>query len=253
MDHVGPLTRTVTDSALMLQALAGHDARDPSSADEPVPDFSRLIGRDIRGLRIGVPRRFMESIEHTPEILAAFQEVERVLRSLGALLEDIAPDGLEESHDAGSLITTFEAFQYHRANLAERPEMYAENFRGRFAKAALITESMYREALAKMKHVRESMRRIFASGVSAIVNPGREKPAQTMRELVAEPLGKRSLALRMFSVTGNPALVLPMGINEAGLPLGLQIGAAHFREDVLFQVAKAYESATPWHRRHPPI
>ena len=253
MDHVGPLTRTVADSALMLQAMAGHDARDPNSADETVPDFSRLIGRDIRGLRIGVPRRFMESIEHTPDILAAFREVERVLRSLGALLEDIAPEGLEESHDAGSLITTFEAFQYHKANLAERPEAYAANFRGRFAKAAQITEEMYRDALEKMKHVRESMRQIFASGVSAIVNPGREKPAQTMRELVAEPLGKRSLALRMFSVTGNPALVLPMGFNEAGLPLGLQIGAAHFREDVLFQVASAYEAATPWHRRHPPI
>lgn len=251
LDTVGPLTRTVTDAAIMLQPMAGYDARDPNSANEPVPEFRSLIGHAIRGKKIGIPRRFIASIEHTPDYLEAFAEAERVFRSLGAELVDVTPEGLEESHDAGSLVITYEAWQYHNANLKARPEAYAENFRARFAKAAAITEENYRDARAKVKRVRESVQMLFASGIAAIVNPGRERPAQTMRELIAEPLGKRSLALRMYSVTGNPALVLPMGFNKAGLPLGLQIAAAHFREDVLFQVAHAYEAATDWHRRHP--
>lgn len=251
MDHVGPLTRTVVDSAIMLQAMAGYDPRDPVSANEPIPDFRSLIGGGIRGMKIGVPRRFIASIEHTPDILKAFEEAERVFRSLGATLVDVAPDGLEESHDAGSLAIVYEAFQYHKADLTSRPEKYGANFRGRFAKAHEITEEKYRDALAKMNRLRASLRELFASGIAAVINPGRERPAQTMRELWAEPLGKRSLALRMYSVTGSPALVLPMGFNEAGLSLPLQVATAHFREDLLFQVAHAYEAATDWHWRHP--
>jgi aspartyl-tRNA(Asn)/glutamyl-tRNA(Gln) amidotransferase subunit A len=251
MDHVGPLTRTVADGAIMLQALAGHDPKDPHSAAEPIPDFRGLIGKKISGMRIGVPHRFIESIEHTPDILSAFREVEKQFRALGTTLEDIAPEGLEESHDAGSLIIGYEAYLYHKDNLARQPEKYAENFRGRFQKAAQITEEQYRDALGKMRRLRASVSEIFASGIAAIINPGRERPAQTLRELVAEPLGKRSFALRMFSVTGSPALVMPMGFNAAGLPLGLQVASDHFREDVLFQIAHAYESACGWHRRHP--
>jgi aspartyl-tRNA(Asn)/glutamyl-tRNA(Gln) amidotransferase subunit A len=253
LDTVGPLTRTVTDAAIMLQPMAGYDARDPNSSNEPVTDFRSLIGRAIGGRRIGIPRRFIDSIEHTPDYLKAFAEAERVFRSLGAELVDVTPEGLEESHDAGSLVTVYEGYRYHRKNLAERPEAYAENFKARLAKGPGITEENYRDAREKIKRVRASVQQIFASGVAAIANPGRERPAQTMRELVADPLGKRSVALRMFSVTGNPALVLPMGFNAAGLPLGLQVAAAHFSEEVMFQVAQAYEAATDWHRRHPPL
>jgi aspartyl-tRNA(Asn)/glutamyl-tRNA(Gln) amidotransferase subunit A len=253
MDHVGPLTRSVADSALMLQAMAGYDPADSYSANQAVPDFCRLIGTNIKGLRIGVLRRFIESIEHTSDILAAFAEVERTLQKLGATLEDVAPEGLEESHEAGSLIIVYEAFQYHKDDLARRPEMFGGNFRGRFAKAAQITRDEYEAALEKMNRLRASISAIFASGVAAMINPGRERPAQTMRELIAEPLGKRSLALRMFSATGNPALVLPMGFSAAGLPLGLQIAAPHFREDLLFQVAHAYEMASGWLQHHPAL
>ena len=251
MDHVGPMTRCVIDSALMLQVMAGYDSADRHSANVPVPDFSRLIGREIRGMRIGVVRRFIQSIEHTPDILEAFERAEQVFRDLGAELVDVAPEGLEESHEAGSLITTYEAFQYHRQNIEQHPERFGENFRGRFLKAAQISPAQYESALTTMKRLRASLADLFSSGLTAIINPGRERPAQTMTELLANPLGKRSLALRMFSVSGDPALVLPMGFTENNLPLGLQIAAPSFREDILFQVAHAYEQATSWHTRHP--
>ena len=253
MDHVGPLTRCVVDSALMLQVMAGYDSADQHSADVPVPDFLRLIGREIRGMRVGVLRRFIQSIEHAPDIVAAFERAEQVFCDLGAEIVDVAPEGLEESHDAGSLITTYEAFQYHGENLARQPERFAENFRGRFRNAAQISHVEYESALTTMKRLRASLADLFSSGVTAIINPGRERPAQTMTELLAEPLGKRSLALRMFSVSGDPALVLPMGFTENGLPLGLQIAAPSFQEDILFQVAHAYEQATSWHVRHPSL
>lgn len=251
MDHVGPLTRTVVDNAIMLQAMAGYDPKDPSSVDSDGGDFRSLIGQPLRGTRIGVPRKFIDSIEHTEEILAAFRQAESEFRSLGCVMVDIDPDGLSESHDAGSLVITYEAYRYHRQNLERHPEEFSVNFRGRFAKAPGITEIEYENAKAKMGRLRQSLSQLFRSDIELVINPGRERPAQTMAELRADPLGKRSLALRMYSVTGNPAVVLPMGFSRDSLPLGLQIAAAHWREDRVYQAAYAYEQAAGWHMRHP--
>ncbi len=253
MDHVGPMTRTVTDNAIMLQAMAGYDARDPHALADAVPDFAALIGKNIRGMRLGVPRKFMASIAHTDDILAAFEKTLTILRELGATLEEIEPDGLEDSHDAGSLVIVYEAYRYHRKSLDTEPEKFAANLRARFAKAHLITDEQYQAALQKMRRLKASVSALLENGLAGIVNPARERPAQTMAELVADPLGKRSLALRMYSVTGNPALVQPMGFNAEGLPLGLQIAAAHGREDIVYQIAHAYEQAAGWHRHHPQL
>jgi aspartyl-tRNA(Asn)/glutamyl-tRNA(Gln) amidotransferase subunit A len=251
MDHVGPLTRSVVDNAIVLQAMAGHDPHDPFSAERDVGDFRALIGRPLRGLRVGVPRRFIDSIEHSGDILAAFEEVEHSLRDLGCSIHDVDPDGLAESHDAGSLVIVYEAYAYHRRNLQERGDAYSVNFRGRFGKAATLSAEEYESARSKMARLRRAMERMFESEVDVVVNPGRERPAQTMAELWADPLGKRSLALRMYSATGNPAVVLPMGFSTTGLPLGLQVAGPHWREDRVYQVAHAYEQAAGWFQRHP--
>jgi len=251
MDHVGPLTRTVVDNAIVLQAIAGYDPKDPSSVDADSGDFRSLIGKPLRGTRIGVPRKFMDSIEHTEEILTAFRQAESEFRRLGCTVVDIDPDGLSESHDAGSLVITYEAYRYHRQNLEEHPEEFSVNFRGRFAKAPGITDKEYETAKAKMGRLRHSLSQLFQTDIDIAINPGRERPAQTMAELRADPLGKRSLALRMYSVTGNPAVVLPMGFSGNSLPLGLQIAGAHWREDRVYQAAHAYEQAAGWYTRHP--
>lgn len=253
MDHVGHMTRTVIDNAIMLQAMAGYDPKDPCSAHRKVPDFRRLIGKSMRGVRIGVPRRFIESLEQAPEVVAGFACAEQVFRDLGARIEDVDPAGLDESHEAGTQIITYEGFQYHREHLAADPDKYSVNFRGRFSKAAQITGDEYEGALRKAERLRASVAAIFGSGVDILISTGRERPAQTMAELVADPFGKRSVALRMYSVTGNPALVLPMGFSDAGLPLGLQVAAAHFREDRVYQAAHAYEQETQWCERHPAV
>lgn len=251
MDHVGPLTRTVADNAIVLQAIAGHDSKDLLSASRDVDDFGALVGRPLAGMRIGVPRRFIDSIEHSGDILAAFADAERSFRDLGCSIHDIDPDGLAESHDAGSLVIVYEAYAQHRRNLEERPQAFSVNFRGRFAKAPALSTEEYESAKSRMARLRRSLEQIFESEVDIIINPGRERPAQTMAELWADPLGKRSLALRMYSATGNPALVLPMGFSASGLPLGLQVAGPHWREDRVYQAAYAYEQSAGWFRRHP--
>jgi aspartyl-tRNA(Asn)/glutamyl-tRNA(Gln) amidotransferase subunit A len=251
MDHVGPITRTVVDNAIVLQALAGHDPADPSSAGQAPGNFRSLIGQSLQGMRVGVPRRFIDSIEHTDEILKAFAEAEAVFRRLDCLMVDVDPEGLAESHDAGSLVITYEAYQYHRRNLEQHPDAFSVNFRGRFAKAPGITAADYEAAKARMATLRSSLARLFESKVDVVINPARERPPQKMAELWADPLGKRSRALRMYSAAGNPAAVLPMGFTRDSLPLGIQVAGPHWREDRLYQAAHAYEQAAGWYRRHP--
>ena len=253
MDHVGPLTRTVRDNALMLQAMAGFDEKDPISISAPVRDFSSLIGRDLSDLHLAIPRRFIESIPHTPEILAAFEKAIVVFKDLGATVSDIALQGLEDAFDAGTLIIRYEGYRYHSEQLKRHPEGFGENFRARFVGAEKITETEYEAAKNSMQRLRESIAQSHRSGVNLLVNPGRERPAQTMEELYGDPLGKRSVALRMHSVTGNPALVLPMGFSSDGLPLALQIAGPYLAEDLVYQAAAAYEAASRWCDQRPTI
>jgi len=253
MDHVGPLTRSVFDNALMLQAMAGFDPKDPASLKMKAPCFALQIGRGLQGMHLGIPGRFIKSIPHEPEVLAAFDAAKAVLGDLGATFAEVDPEGLVDAFDAGTLIIRYEGYRYHREQLDRKPENYGENMRARFIGAEKISGRDYEEAKACMNLVRRSMAKIHESGIDLIINPGRERPAQTMKELYADPLGKRSGALRIHSVTGNPAMVQPMGFSSQGLPLALQLAGPPLREDLIYRVAAAYERATQWHNRRPDL
>ena len=251
MDHVGPMTRDVADNALLLQALAGHDPRDPCSAQRAVPDFLSGIGQPIRGLRVGVPRRYINVQPHAIEVLEAFSEAKRVLQSLGAHLVDIDPPGLESAFDVGSLIIAYEAYQYHAENLQRCPGKFGLALRLRLERGAAHTDAAYEASLAQARALRATYAGLFASTVDVVISPGRETPAETMAQLMSDPVGKRSVTNRIYSVTGSPAITLPMGYSGDGLPLALQIAADHFCEARLYQVAAAYENAAGWYERHP--
>jgi len=252
LDHAGPLTRTVRDNALMLQAMAGHDPRDRRSAKQPVPDFQRLIGRPVRGVRIGVPRRLIESTPHDPETLAAFAGAERVLRELGAEIRDVDVSGLDQADEVAKLILVYEAYRYHRPSLAAEPANFGAAFRKRISKGAEYASADYHAAIGEAAKLRAAYAATFASGVALIISPSRERPADTMDELLANPT-KRGVTYRMYNLTGLPALSLPMGFSSRGLPLGLQIAADHFEEELLYQLAAAYEEAAGWRDRHPSL
>jgi aspartyl-tRNA(Asn)/glutamyl-tRNA(Gln) amidotransferase subunit A len=251
LDHVGPLTRTVADNALMLQVLAGHDARDGSSLSSPVPDFSARIGQSIRGLRVGVPRRFLETVAHTPEVLQAFAKAEGVLRELGAELVDLDPAGLDEAFDTANLIIAYEAHRYHAENLKRSPEKLGAALKMRLARGAALSRADYEQALGRARALRDTYAGLFATRVDVMASPGREAPAETMAYLFANPGVKRGVTNRPYSLTGNPAITLPMGFGSEGLPIGIQFAAGHEHEPLLYQVAAAYEQAAGWHRRFP--
>jgi aspartyl-tRNA(Asn)/glutamyl-tRNA(Gln) amidotransferase subunit A len=253
LDHVGPLTRTVRDNALMLQAMAGHDPQDPTSASEPVPDFQQLIGHSIRGLRLGVPRRFIESYPHEPECLAAFEEALRVLRELGAQTVEFDFPILGPAADLGARILRAEGYAEHRENLAKFPEKYDVSARERLLFATKETQAQLEEARAAREELTREYAALFARGIDLIVSPGRESISDTMKTLMSEPTARLGPCTRMYNMSGMPALVMPMGFGAHDMPLGIQFAARRFAEDRVYQLAAAYEVATPWVSRHPAI
>ncbi|MDO8278526.1 MAG: amidase [Burkholderiaceae bacterium] len=252
LDHVGPITRSVRDNAMMLQAIAGYDAGDARSSVEDVPDFMRLIGRDIAGLRLGVPRRLVELTPHDPECLAAFDEALRVLRGLGATTEEFDFPSLAISGDLGVKLLMREAFDLHQDDLEKSPHLYERSFRERVMPAKHFTAVEMETARAARESLRRDFKTLFASGIDAIVSPGREAISDTMAQL-AHPTAKRGMATRLYNSTGMPALVMPMGFGRAGMPLGIQFAANHFEEDLIYQLAAAFEAATRWTMHHPPL
>ncbi len=253
LDHVGPMTRTVRDNALMLQPMAGHDPADAASASESVPDFQRLMGTDIRGLRIGVPRRFIEASPHDPACLAAFDEALRVLREVGARTVEFDFPALARAAELRTRILVAEAHAYHRENLAKSPEKYDVSFRERVKPGATQTDAELREAHATRETLKREYASLFAAGTDVIASPGRESIPATMESLMSDRTGARGSCTRMYNLSGMPALVMPMGFGAQEMPFGIQFAADRLAEDRIYQLAAAYEAQAPWKARHPAL
>ena len=176
-----------------------------------------------------------------------------MLRGLGVELRAVDVPGLEDANDFGTVVLTWEALQYHKANLASQPSKFGRSFRERVLAAQKYSRADYDAAQARRAALREACVRLFRDEVDLLVSPGREAPPPTMAELIGSPLTIRGQAHRLYNLTGQPAVVLPMGFSGDGLPLGLQVAADHWREDLVYQVAAAYEDATPWKTMHPTL
>ena len=252
LDHVGPMTRTVRDNALMLSAMAGYDARDPWSRNAPVDDFSQRIGRDLKGLRIGIARRFLATVPHSPEVLEIFETAVALLQTLGASIRDIDIPGYDRANDVSGVILAYEAWLVHHEKVAAAPDHFGATFRQRIAKGGQIAEADYQAAYVEAAQIRAACEAACASDIDLIASPGRERCADTMAEMLADP-ARRGLTNRMYNLTGMPALTLPMGFGAGDLPIGLQLAAGSLREDLIYQAAAAYEDAAGWVHRRPPI
>lgn len=253
LDHVGPMTRTVRDNALMLQAMAGHDPKDPTSDPRAVPDYLAGIDAGVKGMKLAVPRRFMASNAHDAECIWSFEEALRVLRDLGATTVDFDFPEIGLAADLGTRILLAEAYAYHRDNLERRPEKFDRSLRERLQAAATMTATELQEAEDVRTALKRKYAELFAGGVDAIVSVGREAISDTMDALMGSPTARRGGCTRMYNLSGMPALVLPMGYGAHGLPLGLQIAADWFCEERIYRIAAAYEAASGWTARHPPI
>ncbi len=252
LDHVGPMTRSAADAALLLQALAGHDPLDPTSVDVPVPDFARETARPPAGLRVGVPRGFLW--EQLGEgIGAAVEGALAELRRLGLSVADVALPEWEAAADAGPILIRSEAATEYRRVLAERPGDLIPEVRERLEAGVKTSAADYFEARRASDRFAHALRQHFAD-LDLLALPGRPQTAPRMDESgrLLEPLSPRNYTVPL-NYPGVPALTVPCGFDGQGLPIGIQLVARHWAESTLLAVAHAYQQATDWHRRRPPI
>ena len=250
LDHMGPMTRNVADAALLLQALAGPDPRDPNCVELPVPDYSTGLDTGVGGRRIALARGFFFA-DCDPEVAAAVDAAARTLEGLGARIEEIELPELDSAYLTGGITTACEATAYHVRNLRERPEAFSEELRGSLELGAFYSAVDYLQAQRVRRRVTEAIRGAMAP-FDAVLSPTSPVPATPIGD---NPPGHSALRHRNtipFNLTGLPAISLPCGLTEAGLPIGLQIAGPAFDEAGILAIARAYEAASDWQGRRPP-
>lgn len=253
-DHCGPMTRTVWDSAAMLQAIAGQDPKDPTTSAAPAPDYTGSLGQDIEGLRIGVPRHyFFETNPHVnPEVVAVVEKGLGALQELGASLEEVTVPNLELARAVNAIIMAGESYAFHERNLKERPDDFGEAVRSRFRMGALISASDYVQA----QRCRQLVKRGFAEAmaqVDLLVTPTTAYPAPRFENYDTAFTLRGPSFTAPFNVTGLPAISIPCGFTEAGLPVGMQLVGKPFDEPTALRAAYAYEQHAGWSQLRPPI
>ena len=253
-DHAGPMTRTVEDTAYMLQAIAGHDPKDPTSSRAPVPDYSLSLREDIRGVKIGLPRHYF--FDDDPgvnrEVVARVEQAVTVLEELGAEVQEVTLPSLEYVRAANSVIMVSEAFAYHEPNLKTRPQEFGEIVRSRFRIGGLLNASDYLQA----QRVRAWARREFSQvmkTVDFLVTPTMTQPAAAFEGFDPTSTVRGKSFTAPFNVTGLPAISVPCGFTEGGLPIGMQIAGKPFDEPGVIQAAYTYQQHAGWRELHPSI
>jgi len=250
LDHVGPLAASVADAAIVLQAIAGYDAADITSVDVPVADYVGALREDAKRLRVGVVRDyFFDDLD--AEVAAAVDEALRIIQPLVPGMKDMR---LEVPTDRK--LQAAESFAYHAENVAKSPELYQAETLRRIRTGEKVTAAEYIQRRRELDEARRGIQATFAE-VDVLLTPTTPIPAPAIADLKANPDALRPAELKLlrntrpFNVWGLPAISIPCGFTKDGLPIGLQIAAPHWREDLVLQLAHAYERATEWHKRQP--
>ncbi len=251
-DHAGPMTWTVEDCAIMLQSIAGHDAKDPASSRQAVPDYRATLSGGLKGLRIGVLRHLYEQdVPVQPSVKAALEQAYGVLRGLGATIEDARIRPASDYHAVKITGAETELFAVHEPVLRQRLGDFGADFLGRALGALLISGPDYMQASRQRRAMIAEMAELYSRyDVLVTAGPGPAAPLDAWRTI---NFWQRNSVTTPFNVTGGPALVQCIGFTDDGLPLSMQVVGQPFRDDMVMRVAKAYEDATPWRHRRPPL
>jgi aspartyl-tRNA(Asn)/glutamyl-tRNA(Gln) amidotransferase subunit A len=260
LDHCGPLTRTVEDCAILMQALAGYDPRDLASADAPVPDYRAALATRLDGVKIGVIRHFHErdavadfGAESAPSAAysAAFDAACRTLEGLGARLVDLQLSPLVDYIDANRLIMLAEAYALHETDFRERPHLFGHHMFARIGLGAFLSAADYVEAIRQRRELAVEFARVLAP-VDVAISANATGPAPRIDTVSTYSTFERASYTGPYNLTGSPALSVPIGF-ENGLPLAFQIAGKPFDEAGVMRVGHAFEQATEHHRQRPPI
>lgn len=248
LDHVGPITRTVADAAILLQAIADPSAKNSTGNTVNVLDYVSLPGEKPSLLRVGVPRSFFyEGLD--PEVASALDEAVSVIQAITGNARDISL-----AVDPDRTLQSAESYAIHSEFATRNPELYQPETLRRIRAGEKIDKTQILEARARLEQSRREIQWVFEE-VDVLVTPTTPIPAPELAALEEHPetLRPRELLMlrntRPFNVWGIPAISVPCGFTKGGLPIGVQISGPHWQEARILQLAYAYEQATDWHKR----
>jgi aspartyl-tRNA(Asn)/glutamyl-tRNA(Gln) amidotransferase subunit A len=244
LDHVGPMCKTVEDTALMLNAIAGYDEQDTTTVDVPVPDYVRALRTPTSKLRLGLPRKpFFDNLDS--DVGKAIDAALAVLAKLTASTMDVS---LPQA--GGGSIMGAEAYTYHAQWITKTPELYQPPIRASLQRGADAKAEPYVRALRELAQTRRDIKKVFAN-VDLLVLPTMADPPFKIEVGLTRNVSARNTSI--FDVFGIPTISIPCGFTSAGLPVGLQIAGAPWAEPTVLALAHAYEQATEWHNRRPKL
>lgn len=258
MDTVGPMTRTVEDAALMLNAMVSFDPSDPGSSPHETEDFTSKLGQGIEGLTIGVPQEYFYETT-SPEVKEALTSAEKVFESLGAKVIPLSIPVLEHSLAISGTIMLTEAASVHENNLKNRPFDIGDDVRLRLTQGSLYSAVDYLKAQRGRHEFNNQIDKAMET-VDILLAPtvGIGAPKIDDKTVVLNGVEYPALALmprltRPHNICGLPTISIPCGFTSSGLPIGMQLAGRAFEDSVVIQTANAYENATDWAKQSPPI
>jgi aspartyl-tRNA(Asn)/glutamyl-tRNA(Gln) amidotransferase subunit A len=253
LDHIGPLTRTAHDNALLLDLMAGPDPLDPGSAPHAAGGYAAGLDRGVKGLKVGVIRHFYQSdMKADPAMAAGIEAAVAKLADLGADVREIRTAPLGEYLACNRTILTSEAFAMHEKWMRERPQDYGALARERIMAGAFVRAADYVNATRLRRKMADAFHALFSEIDVAVTASSMDPPCRIDDpKAVEHTYGRQARAV--FNITGSPALSVPVGFSKAGLPLAMQIVGKPFNEAMVYRVAHTYEQASPWRDRHPSL
>ncbi|MBL8153021.1 MAG: amidase [Anaerolineae bacterium] len=253
LDHAGPMTKSVADAALLLQAIAGYDPADPGSVDVPVEDYSANLTAGVKGLRIGVAHdAFFRAV--APEILAAFEAAAELLARLGAALRPVDLGFAQETVQTSRVMVSCDAAAFHQERLIEHPDAFGADVRGRLEGGTRFTGVEYALARRSQTELKHRLAALF-QGVDLLITPCTRMVAPRLDDPKAVEQSRASLSYLTapFNMAGLPCLSVPCGFTADHLPIGLQIVGRPWQESLVLRAGHAYEQAAGWHLREPDL
>jgi aspartyl-tRNA(Asn)/glutamyl-tRNA(Gln) amidotransferase subunit A len=277
LDQVGPFSRDVTDTALLMEVIAGHDRRDSTSVDEPVPAYTKTLDTPVKPLTIGVAREYF-GVGLDPEVEKAVREALKVYESLGATVKEVSlPHSpyavavyyLVATAEASSNLARYDGVHYgHRAEtydglidmyMKSRAEGFGQEVQrrimlGTYALSSGYKDAYYTKALKVRRLIKKDFDDVFAAGCDVVMGPTSPTAAFKVGEKSSDPLAMYLSDIYTIScnLAGIAGVSIPCGFTKTGLPIGLQILGAPFEEEKLLRIARTHEKATDWHTRRPP-
>jgi aspartyl-tRNA(Asn)/glutamyl-tRNA(Gln) amidotransferase subunit A len=253
LDHCGPLSRTVEDSAIALQTVAGYNPLDPAGVDCPMPNFLDGLGRGVEGLRIGLSRQFYVEVEDvSAEVVAAIDRAAETLEKLGAVVEQIRLPDYDLFNACGRVIMYTEAFAIHEQVYQTRPRDFGLLAYLQMTLGAFVTGADLHQALRLRRELTRAVN-LQLKKYDALVTASALCPAPAFSDIDPSCAPNWPIQTMPLNVTGNPAMSIPTGFSTSGLPLSMQIVGRAFDETTVLRIGAAFESASGLNARRPAL